>query len=339
MDGESSGFGDESSYYDEEVDGFSSGQDGESSGDEGFMEEFDNLGGGQMSRRRCAPCCPAPTPCGDPCFDEFEEVHCALEDLCIKVCDVQFNQEAQDICLGAIKVDLGTNCDKLIDLQADVTTILTDLTQLIIDSGLGTTPGTTPGTGGPLVCIKMGCGGCCCDPTDCTCGTVPCTCCCCDPDCVDPGLPPGAVIPDPDPLCLINDGVTIAHGDLVELWFEAKTRSCSREYYLGSPSINWSIDFGCNDLTGFHGEADLFPPGETEVTQATFYVKRNSAIPGLLDATKWVYDTSQVELVNADLLLLDLGLQFEGGQLVDSQGLCLTRPEFSIPSTDPIPVP
>jgi hypothetical protein len=125
-------------------------------------------------------------------------------------------------------------------------------------------------------------------------------------------LPPGNTIPDPEPLCLIGDGVALGHGDLVELWFEAKTRSCSREYYLGSPSINWSVDFGCDDLTGFHGEADLFPPGETEVTQAAFYVKRNSAIDGLLDTTKWVYDTDAVVAANI-ALGIDLGLQFEGG--------------------------
>jgi hypothetical protein len=124
------------------------------------------------------------------------------------------------------------------------------------------------------VCIK-----CCCDG----CGTCPCSCDpCCDCDCVCPPIdppiePPGEIIPDPDPLCLIGGGgLGFEHGNLIELWFSAKASSCARDYYLGSPSINWSDEFGCNDLDGFHGEADLFPPGDTEVTQAAFYVKRNS---------------------------------------------------------------
>jgi hypothetical protein len=67
-------------------------------------------------------------------------------------------------------------------------------------------------------------------------------------------------------------------------------------------------------------------------------VKRNSQIPGLADATTWLYDTNQVDLVNIDLDPL-LGLGFEGAQLVDSEGLCLTRPIGSILSNEDIPTP
>jgi hypothetical protein len=62
------------------------------------------------------------------------------------------------------------------------------------------------------------------------------------------------------------------------------------------------------------------------VSQASFYVKRNPLIPGLADATTWLYDTTQVDLVNADFDPT-LFLEFEGAQLVDSEGLCLTRGE------------
>ena len=81
-------------------------------------------------------------------------------------------------------------------------------------------------------------------------------------------------------------------------------------------------------MTGFHGEAEG-TPGEEEVSQAAFYVKRNPNIPGMNEATTWEYDTDVIDAVNA---LFDpaLGLNFEGAQLVDSQGLCLTRPENSI---------
>jgi hypothetical protein len=91
-------------------------------------------------------------------------------------------------------------------------------------------------------------------------------------------------------------------------------------------------------LEGFHGEASSNPPGEVEVSQAAFYVKRNSQIPGLEEATTWLYDTTQVDLVNLDLDPL-LGLEFEGAQLVDSEGLCLTRPVNSILSNEDDPVP
>jgi hypothetical protein len=60
-------------------------------------------------------------------------------------------------------------------------------------------------------------------------------------------------------------------------------------------------------------------------------VKRNQNIPGLYEATTWLYDTTQVDLINIDLPI-DLGLAFEGAQLVDSEGLCLTSPIDSLPS-------
>jgi hypothetical protein len=52
---------------------------------------------------------------------------------------------------------------------------------------------------------------------------------------------------------------------------------------------------------------------------------RNDKIPGLEEATTWMYDTDQVDAVNKDFCLFD-GLHFQGAQLVDSLGLCLTRP-------------
>jgi hypothetical protein len=67
-------------------------------------------------------------------------------------------------------------------------------------------------------------------------------------------------------------------------------------------------------------------------------VKRNSQIPGLAAATTWLYDTTQVDAVNADFDPL-LALDFEGAQLVDSEGLCLTRPVDSIMSNEDIPTP
>ena len=36
------------------------------------------------------------------------------------------------------------------------------------------------------------------------------------------------------------------------------------------------------------------------MTQAAMYVKRNRNIEGLQDAAAWLYDTTQVELVQAD---------------------------------------
>ena len=263
--------------------------------------------------------------CG--CGDEFDEVHCSLEDLCDKVCDIQFSQEKQDACLATIKGGLGDNGDKLDQLQIDVTQILEDLTAIIDGGGIGGGPDGGNG-GGPLVCIKVG--GCC--------GTCGEDTCCCEPPIEPPIEPPGEIIPDPDPLCLIGgDGVGFGNGDLIELWFSAKTRSCSRDYYLGSPSINWLGDYECG-MEGFHGEATNEPPGEVEVSQAAFYVKRNNQIPGLNEATTWLYDTTQVDMVNIELDPT-LGLEFEGAQLVDSEGLCLTRPVDSILSNTEDPVP
>ena len=51
-----------------------------------------------------------------------------------------------------------------------------------------------------------------------------------------------------------------------------------------------------------------------------------------------MYDTTQVDAINALLDPFD-GLNFEGAQLVDSQGLCLTRPLTSILSNEDEPVP
>jgi hypothetical protein len=209
-----------------------------------------------------------------------------------------------------------------------VTQILEDLTAIIDGGGIGGPPDGGDGTG-PLVCIKVG--GCCCS----TCDEEPC---CCEPPIEPPIEPPGEIIPDPDPLCLIRgDDLGLENGSLIELWFSAKTRSCSKDYYLGSPSINWLGDNECG-LEGFHGEAGDNFPGEIEVTQAAFYVKRNNQIPGLADATTWLYDTTQVVMINDELDPF-LGLEFEGAQLVDSEGLCLTRPLNSILSTDDDPEP
>jgi hypothetical protein len=206
----------------------------------------------------------------------------------------------------------------------------------------GTGPGGPGGPdtgfdGGPLVCIKVGgCCGCPCDGACDTCGETPC--CCCTPECCEPPIePPGEIIPDPDPLCLIQGDVGFENGSLIELWFSAKSRSCSRDYYLGSPSINWLGDNECG-LEGFHGVATDYPPGEIEVSQAAFYVKRSPGIPGLAEATTWLYDTTQVVAVN-DALPQDEGLAFEGAQLVDSEGLCLTAPVDSIDSLTKDPVP
>ena len=63
----------------------------------------ENLGGGSTCRGGCngrskgrgCDCC--------PCEDEFDDVHCAIEDVHVKVCDIQHSQEEQDICLGIIK--------------------------------------------------------------------------------------------------------------------------------------------------------------------------------------------------------------------------------------------
>jgi hypothetical protein len=61
----------------------------------------ENLGNGSTCGRcrgnkgRSCDCC--------PCEDEFDDVHCAIEDVHVKVCDIQHSQEEQDICLGIIK--------------------------------------------------------------------------------------------------------------------------------------------------------------------------------------------------------------------------------------------
>ena len=57
------------------------------------------------------------------------------------------------------------------------------------------------------------------------------------------------------------------------------------------------------------------------------YVKRNRNIEGLQDAAAWLYDTTQVELVQADNDPAGgtLNIYFEGAQLVDYEGFCLTR--------------
>ena len=331
----------EDSYEDEEEEEESGEGEGFSgdesfSVDDGFEAVCANRGRGYRS---CSGGCNNSCSCNDnccPCDEEFEEVHCAIGELTGKVCDIQTSQESQVTCLGNIKTGLAENGEKLDLLQTDVTQILTDLTTIIEGGAVGTLPGDpVTGNGGPLVCIKVGGG--CCD----TCGSD--TTCCCDPLVCCPPIeppiePPGEIIPDPDPLCLISGGgVGFGNGDLIELWFSAKTRSCSRDYYLGSPSINW---LGLNEcgLEGFHGEAIDNLPGEVEVSQGAFYVKRNSQIPGLADATTWLYDTNTVDEVNADFDPT-LGLEFQGAQLVDSEGLCLTRPEGSILSNEDIPVP
>jgi hypothetical protein len=41
------------------------------------------------------------------CSDEFDEVHCALGDLSLQLCDIQHSQEIQDSCLANIKDELG----------------------------------------------------------------------------------------------------------------------------------------------------------------------------------------------------------------------------------------
>ena len=149
-------------------------------------------------------------------------------------------------------------------------TILIDLATIIggID-GPGGPAGPDVCADGPLVCIKVGgCGTCgTCDGTCDTCGEVLPCCCPIDscPDC--PTEPPGEIIPDPDPLCLIRGGgLGFENGILIELWFSAKTKSCSKDYYLGSPSINWLGPNECG-LEGFHGEASGGNlPGEVEVS-------------------------------------------------------------------------
>ena len=62
-------------------------------------EEEDFVNGSTCSRCKSrngnGSCC--------PCGEEFDEVHCALDSICDKVCDIQDSQEHQDACLGIIK--------------------------------------------------------------------------------------------------------------------------------------------------------------------------------------------------------------------------------------------
>jgi hypothetical protein len=124
--------------------------------------------------------------------------------------------------------------------------------------------GNGNGHGGCNICINCGCGPCCCNGED-----------CCDPD--PPVDPPGGN-GDPDPLCLIGaQGIDINDGDLIELWFTAEYKSCTKDFYFGSSSINWLGDNACTPdvLTGFHGQTPLGgEPGAGEVTQAVMYAKR-----------------------------------------------------------------
>jgi hypothetical protein len=253
-----------------------------------------------------------------PCTEEFDEVHCGIDDLCHKICDVQENQEDHSACLGIIK-------GKLDDIQGGIDEIIDEIGGLGGGNGGNGGNGGVGGNGGTngcLVCIN--CGGTCCCNGD---GDGNCCCCCCDGDCNGGVEPPGGGI-DPDPTCLIGGGGNgIENGDLIELWFSAKTKSCTRDFYFGSSSFNWLGDNSCGQ-TGFHGEA-TGTPGVDVVSQATFYVKRNNLIPGLYEATTWQYDTTEVDLVNADFEP-GLGLEFEGAQLVDSEGLCLSRGENPI---------
>ena len=154
----------------------------------------------------CNDCC--------PCQDEFEEVHCAIENLEDKVCDIQDSQEQQDTCLAILKAGVANNGDLLGLLQVDVDQILIDLGTIIEGGGIGGgPPDGGNGCNGPLVCIKCGsCG---------TCGDTCCDCCECPP--VEPPIePPGEIITPPEELCLIRAGSPeFLNGDLVELWFSA----------------------------------------------------------------------------------------------------------------------
>lgn len=122
-------------------------------------------------------------------------------------------------------------------------------------------------------------------------------------------MPPGEIIPDPEPLCLIQGDNGIEDQDIIELWFSTKFKSCSRDYYLTSSSFNWLGESSCG-LTGFHGEATDFLPGETEVSQAAMYVKKNKNIDGLEEASTWMYDLTAV-LAASDYLVQEDGDEFE----------------------------
>ena len=217
-------------------------------------EEEDLAGNGSTCRhcrKKCYHCdCYSPCHSEDesngccPCHEEFDEVHCALDDIHEKVCDIQDSQEHQDQCLGIIKGTTATNQELLENLQTDVTEILAGVDE-ILEGGVGGPGGPGNGNGngdGCLVCIN--CGGSCCDGG--------CECCdideCC-PEC--PDLPPGGGGTDPDP-CLIGfeEGTDngLVNGDVIELWFSAKFKSCIKDFYLASSSFNWAPDgeFSCD---------------------------------------------------------------------------------------------
>ena len=250
-------------------------------------DDDENLGDGSTNCRSCGrskgrgcDCC--------PCQDEFDDVHCAIEDVHVKVCDIQHSQEEQDICLGIIKGTTEEHTLLLENLQTDVTDILAGVDEIIAGGGAGVGGGGEGNGDGCLVCIN--CGGCCTDGDGVCCD-------CCDP--IDPPIDPpiGGGGTDPDP-CLIGfvEGTDngILNGDLIELWFSAQFKSCTRDFYLASSSFNWAPEPMDEDYTceqeGFHGLADG-TPGEGVVSQAAMYVKRKSNIPGLNLATTWVYDT------------------------------------------------
>lgn len=279
---------------------------------------------GSNGRKRCRCSdsnwgCQKPSCC--PCDEEFEEVFCCLEDLKHKVCDIEIYIEDQNGCIGELKGEVGETLEKVCDIQLTVNEILEEIGNI--------EPGTPPGGGngdgkGCLVCINCGGSGCCCCNGDGENGDCGC-CCCCDCEPEPPIGTPGG--PDePDDVCLIFGGDNgLENEDIVEFWFSAQTKSCTRDYYLGSSSINWRSnngDFTCDDITGFHGEA---MPG-AEVSQAAFYAKRNSHIPGLYETTTWEYSTTVIDDINADQT--DPALIFDGAQLIDFQGLCLTFPEL-----------
>ena len=148
------------------------------------------------------------------------------------------------------------------ELKEDVAEILVGIEEIIAGGGNGVGGGGNGnGNGdGCLVCIN--CGGSCCNGDD----NGDCCCCCCDPDCHN-DLPPGGGGTDPDP-CLIGfeEGTDngIINGDLIELWFSAQFKSCTRDFYLASSSFNWIGDLSC-EQEGFHGLADG-TPGEGEVS-------------------------------------------------------------------------
>lgn len=177
-------------------------------------------------------------------------------------------------------------------MKDDVALILTGIDDIIAGGG-GLGGGPDGGeTNGCLVCIN--CGGTCCTDGDGVC----CGCDCCEPPIIDPPVGGGGTDPNP---CLTGfvEGTDngILNGDLIELWFSAQFKSCTRDFYLASSSFNWVVDgeFSC-DQEGFHGIAAGIP-GEEEVSQAAMYVKRNANIGGLNEATTWLYDTTQVELI------------------------------------------